>query len=185
MTDKEKNNRREFFKNMVRKILLFFVAVFCLERFLKSFNCSYAWQIDPTKCVKCGRCASECVLNPSAVKCVHNFEICGYCNLCFGYFQPGAKNLTEAVENQLCPTNAIKRTLVEDPFFEYTIDENLCIGCAKCIDGCNLFGNGSLYLQVRHDRCQNCNDCSIARVCAGDAFVKVPVKKAYFKNRVF
>jgi hypothetical protein len=31
------------------------------------------------------------VLNPSAVKCVHSFEICGYCDLCSAYLQPGAK----------------------------------------------------------------------------------------------
>jgi electron transport complex protein RnfB len=55
----------------------------------------------------------------------------------------------------------------------------LCIGCAKCVEGCTRFGNGSFYLQVRHDRCLNCNECSIARVCAGDAFRRVPASQPY------
>ena len=46
------------------------------------------WQIDPDKCVQCGRCATACVLTPSAVKCVHAYAICGYCQLCTGYFEP-------------------------------------------------------------------------------------------------
>ena len=137
------------------------------------------WQIDPAKCVRCGQCATACVLKQSAVKCVHSYAICGYCNLCTGYFEPEPNALTTAAENQLCPTAAIKRTFIEDPYYEYTIDETKCIGCAKCVEGCNRFGHGSLYLQVRHDRCVNCNECSIARVCAGDAFRRVPVDEPY------
>lgn len=139
----------------------------------------YVWQIDPDKCTQCGRCATHCVLNESAVKCAHSFSMCGYCELCFGYFQPGANALTEAAENQICPTGAIKRKFVEEPYFEYTIDLDLCIGCAKCVAGCNTFGNGSLHLQVMHDRCLNCNDCAIARVCAGSAFERLPANESY------
>ena len=137
------------------------------------------WQLDPAKCVQCGGCATHCVLNPSAVKCVHTFKICGYCKLCFGFFQPGANALTSAAENQLCPTGALKRTFVEEPYYEYTVDEALCIGCGKCVKGCNLFGNGSLHLQVRHDRCVNCNDCSIARNCPAGAYSRVPASRPY------
>ncbi len=137
------------------------------------------WQIDPAKCVRCGNCATECVLEQSAVKCVHTFDICGYCQLCTGYFEPEPNELTTAAENQQCPTAAIKRTFIEDPYYEYEIDENLCIGCAKCVEGCTKFGNGSLYLQIRHDRCLNCNECAIARHCAGDAFRRVPVSHPY------
>lgn len=176
-------NRREFFKTSAQRILLALLGLLFISRFFKRFSWgNYVWQIDPEKCVKCGRCATSCILNPSAVKCVHEFDICGYCNLCFGYFQPGAAKLTEDAENQLCPTHALKRKFIEEPFFEYSIDETLCIGCAKCVQGCNLFGNGSLFLQVRHDRCQNCNECSIARDCAGRAYKRVPLKKAYFKK---
>ena len=139
----------------------------------------YCWQIDPWKCVACGNCASYCVLEESAVKCVHTYGMCGYCKLCTGFFSPEPEALNTGAENQLCPTGAIKRTFVEDPYFEYTIDEPLCIGCGKCVKGCKAFGNGSLFLQVRHDRCVNCNECSIARSCPSKAFKRVPVDEPY------
>ena len=141
------------------------------------------WQIDPFKCVQCGRCATHCVLAPSAVKCVHDFPMCGYCKLCFGFFQTNPAALDTGAENQMCPTNAIGRKFVEDPYYEYVIDEPLCIGCGKCVKGCNRFGNGSLYLQVRHDRCVNCNQCSIARACPAGAFVRLPAERPYVVKR--
>ncbi|MHC4884686.1 MAG: 4Fe-4S dicluster domain-containing protein [Planctomycetota bacterium] len=137
------------------------------------------WQLDPHKCVQCGLCATQCVLSESAVKCVHAYSMCGYCELCGGYHQPKVKVIDDAAEHQLCPTNAIKRTYVEDPYFEYVIDEPLCIGCGVCVKGCGSFGNGSLFLQVRHDRCLNCNTCNIARACPAHAFRRVPSGKPY------
>jgi len=137
------------------------------------------WQIDPARCIQCGKCATHCVLNPSAVKCVHAFAMCGYCELCTGYFEPEPNDLNTGAENQLCPTGAIQRRFVEDPYYQYTIDEALCIGCGKCVKGCAAFGNGSLFLQVRHDRCLNCNECSIARVCPSEAFRRVPADRPY------
>jgi Na+-translocating ferredoxin:NAD+ oxidoreductase subunit B len=145
-------------------------------------NDDYIWQIDPYQCIQCERCVENCVLEFSAVKVVHQYEICGYCKLCFGYFQPGADKLNESAQNQLCPTGAIIRKFVEDPYFEYTIDENKCIGCAKCVTGCGTFGNGSLYLQVRHDRCLNCNSCSIARSCPSGAFRRISRKQINIKK---
>jgi len=136
------------------------------------------WQLDSSKCVQCGRCATECVLTPSAVKCVHAFEVCGYCKLCGGFHRPNARSLNTAAENQLCPTGAIKRTFVEDPFYEYQIDESLCNGCAQCVKGCSSFGNGSLYLQVNHAICTGCNECRIAQHCPSGAFRRVPVNRA-------
>ncbi len=65
------------------------------------------WQLDPNKCSQCGKCATECVLNPSAVKCVHEHALCGYCKLCFGYFTDQRPDATETAENQRCPTGAI------------------------------------------------------------------------------
>lgn len=142
------------------------------------------WQLDPSKCVQCGRCASTCVLTPSAVKCIHAYEVCGYCKLCGGYHRPNAIALNTAAENQLCPTGAIKRTFIEDPFYEYSIDEERCIGCGKCVKGCGAFGNGSLYLQVRRNRCVNCNECSIARKCPAGAFTRLAAISPYIsKNR--
>jgi electron transport complex protein RnfB len=110
--------------------------------------------------------------------------MCGYCELCTGYFEPDPNDLNTGAENQVCPTAAIIRTFVEDPYFEYKIDEDLCIGCARCVEGCNLFGNGSLHLQVRHDLCVNCNECAIARACPVDAFRRVPVHDPYIAKRI-
>ncbi len=145
---------------------------------------TWVWQLDPQKCLRCGQCATACVLEPSAVKCVHAFVMCGYCDLCTGYFEPDPFDRNTGAENQLCPTGAIQRAFVEEPYYEYKIDEKLCIGCAKCVEGCNRFGNGSLYLQVRHDRCLNCNECSIARVCPADAFRRVPIGQPYLSKQI-
>ncbi len=142
------------------------------------------WQIDPEKCLRCSNCATECVLEQSAVKCVQVYGICGYCQLCTAYFEPQPNDLNTGAENQLCPTGAIKRTFIEDPYFEYTIEEPLCIGCAKCVEGCVRYGNGSLFLQIRHDRCVNCNQCSIAKTCPGDAFRRVPAAQPYLLKKV-
>jgi electron transport complex protein RnfB len=137
------------------------------------------WQIDPDVCVQCERCSLNCVLDLSAVKCVHAYSMCGYCDLCSGYLEPGAKSRDTGAESQLCPVGAIKRTYVEEPYFEYTIDEELCIGCGKCVKGCSAFGNGSLHLQIRHDRCMNCNECSIGRSCPSGAIKQVSAKTPY------
>lgn len=137
------------------------------------------WQLDPTKCAQCGRCATHCVLSPSAVKCFHSYSICGYCDLCGGYLRPDAKQRDTGAENQLCPTAAIRRKFIEPPYFQYTIDRDLCIGCAVCVKGCDVFGNGSLHLQVNHDICVNCNECAIARACPADAFQRVPKDDPY------
>lgn len=137
------------------------------------------WQLDPAKCIQCGRCATDCVLQPSAVKCVHRAEMCGYCRLCFGFFQPGATTLSSAAENQVCPTGALRRKFIEEPYYQYSIEEPLCVGCGRCVKGCGAFGNGSLVLQVRHDRCVNCNECSIARNCPANAFSRVPAETPY------
>ena len=144
------------------------------------------WQIDPDECVACGNCATYCVLDESAVKCVQCFDMCGYCDICTGYFDPNYKKLDTGAENQLCPTDAVIRTHIEGKagqnFYEYTIDVDACIGCGKCVKGCALM-NGSLYLQVMHDRCVNCNECAIAVACPTEAFVKVPQAKPYRLKR--
>lgn len=139
----------------------------------------WLWQIDPNKCIACDNCATHCVLDESAVKCVHSHEMCGYCELCTGFFDANPLALNTGAENQLCPTGAIARQLIEEPYYEYKIEEELCIGCGKCVKGCTAFGNGSLYLQVLHDRCKNCNQCAIAVACPSLAFVRVPASDPY------
>ena len=175
----KKMDRRRLIKNGMQLTLgLSLVSIAGWSAF-KSTSDRLVWQLDPFKCVQCGRCAKECVMTPSAVKCVHAFNLCGYCDLCGGYLKPDPNARSTAAENQLCPTAAIKRKYIEDPYFEYEIDEALCIGCAKCVAGCTSFGNGSLHLQVRHDLCKNCNECAIARVCPAEAFQRVPISSPY------
>ena len=172
-------SRRNFLGSGIRGMFLFVLGAASTLLGRNVQKQKTVWQLDPYKCMQCTRCATECVLEVSAVKCVQAAPICGYCKLCTGYFEPQPISLNTAAENQLCPVGAIKRKELEDPYFEYTIDEPLCIGCAKCVKGCVLFGNGSFFLQVRHDRCQNCNDCAIARVCPAQAFQRVPAGQPY------
>lgn len=176
-SNKNKTNRREFI-NLGLRISAGIALGGIVGGTIKGSSAGdLVWQIDPGKCIQCDKCVTECVLTPSAVKCVHVFDMCGFCDLCGGYFRPDSKELTTGAENQLCPTGAIERKFIEDPFFQYTINEDLCIGCGKCVAGCDAFGNGSLQLQVNHNLCVNCNQCSIARKCPTDAFSRVPAGK--------
>ena len=176
---KKTYNRREFINSSMRLSALVAVGGLAGLTLRNAKAEETVWQIDPFECTQCGRCADECVLPISAVKCIHAYDLCGYCDLCGGYFKPGVKELDTGAENQLCPTAAIQRKYIEEPYFEYIIDEKLCIGCAKCVAGCTSFGNGSLHLQIRHDICVNCNECAISRVCPSDAIHRVPASVPY------
>ncbi len=179
MAEDKAFNRREFLHRGARLTLGLSLAGVGAVAAVNAGGEKYVWQIDPFKCTQCGRCATDCVLEPSAVKCVHAYDLCGYCDLCGGYFKPGVTELETGAEKQLCPAAAIERKFIEEPYFEYVINEDLCIGCAKCVKGCGSFGNGSLHLQIRHDLCVNCNECSIARVCPSDAISRVPASEPY------
>ncbi len=176
---KSRISRRDFLNSGIRLSVILGLGAVGGSLLTQSRSRQMVWQLDPTKCIQCGRCAINCVKTPSAVKCVHVYSMCGYCDLCGGYFRPETKELTTAAENQLCPTSAIKRKFVEEPYFQYEIDEALCNGCGKCVKGCGAFGNGSLQLQVRHDLCDNCNECAIARDCPAGAFIRVPSDSPY------
>lgn len=175
----ERIKRRDFFRKGAHAIAGLSIGGLAAIMFRRSSAEEMVWQIDPSICIQCEKCAVNCVLPHSAVKCVHSYSMCGYCDLCSGYLQAGAKYRDTGAENQLCPSGAIKRKYIEPPYFEHTIDEELCIGCGKCVKGCNSFGNGSLYLQVRHDRCLNCNECSIAMRCPSRAWKRVPASRPY------
>ena len=172
-------DRRNFIRGCARYTLGFGLAGLVGFSLKDTTTGEWVWQVDPFKCTSCGRCATHCVLNPSAVKCVHAYALCGYCDLCGGYLKPGHVARDTAAENQLCPTAAIQRKFVEEPYYEYKIIEELCIGCAKCVEGCTAFGNGSLHLQIQHHLCVNCNECAIARVCPSDAIKRVPRSDPY------
>jgi Na+-translocating ferredoxin:NAD+ oxidoreductase subunit B len=175
-------SRRNFVKKAGKIAVMAPLAIIPAALLKKTSLSGYVWQIDPFKCTQCGQCKTNCVLTPSASKCVHAFQMCGFCDLCGGYLRQGVKTISTGAENQLCPTSAITRKFVEEPYFEYTINEDLCDGCAKCVKGCGDFGNGSLYMQIRHNLCVNCNDCSIARTCPSDAVIRVPAVTPYLQK---
>ena len=157
-------------------------------------NKTYAWTIDPSKCVDsklgawgvevCELCATECVLTLSAVRAVNTFSECGRCYICPSYFK-----ITSAVgpdglpSEKVCPRDAIERTAIgwidpDDPannFYEYTIDEEKCNGCGRCVMECKEpAGLGSIRLEVRHNVCLDCNRCTIAAACPEDAYERRP-----------
>lgn len=175
---KEKT-RRHFIKTALQVMAAAGIGGIAWSVSRKGRATGHLWQIDPRKCTQCGLCETSCIIRPSAVKCVHAFSMCGYCKLCFGYFHPQASKLDEMPQNQLCPTGAINRRFIEDPYFEYTIKKETCIGCGVCVKGCGAFGNGSLQLQVDHTLCKNCNHCTIAEACPAQAFVRVPANQPY------
>jgi Na+-translocating ferredoxin:NAD+ oxidoreductase subunit B len=134
----------------------------------------WVWQIDPDKCTACGKCATHCVRHGSAVRCFQKYRQCGYCDLCSGFFEPDYLALNAGAENQLCPTGALERKFIEEPYFEYRVNRDLCVGCARCVEYCAAYGNASLYLQIDPELCRHCNECSIARACPGQAISRIP-----------
>lgn len=182
MSEKQPLTRQQFLRRVGRGGVIFALGGTLGGLGARLARSGTLWQLDPNKCTQCGQCATHCVLDQSAVKCFHEFPMCGYCDLCTGFFEAEPNALTEWAENQLCPVGAIERKFIEDPYFEYVIDEELCVGCARCVKGCVRYGNGSLYMQVRHDVCVNCNECAIAAACPSDAFQRVPVAKPYISR---
>lgn len=172
-------NRRDFVKKIGTLAMVAPVGFLAYKLMQNTSTQEYVWQIDPNKCTQCGQCETNCVLTVSAVKCMHAYEMCGYCDLCSGYLRQGVKELNTGAELQLCPTSAIKRNYVENPYFAYTIDEELCNACGKCVKGCGAFGNGSLYLQIKHELCVDCNLCAIAQTCPADAISRIPSSSPY------
>ena len=171
--------RRGFLGTILRAAALLVIGTGAVGLFRRADRRNLVWQIDPNKCIQCGRCEINCVLTQSAVKCTHDFPLCGYCQRCFGFYTPGARSFETDGVDQLCPVGALHRKLVQDPYFEYAVDKSLCIACGRCVKGCTQFGNGSLYLQAHHDRCLNCNECSIAVNCPSQAWVRVPADHPY------
>ncbi len=156
-----------------------------------------AWRLDPEKCVNirlgvtdlsavCETCADTCVLPISAVKAVNEFAKCGRCCICPAYYDVTSQVTPEGLPSKkLCPRDAIERNAIGyvdeyDPlnnFYEYTIDEELCNGCGRCVMGCKEpAGLGSIRIEVRYDLCLHCNRCTIAEECPDDAYLHEPLK---------
>jgi Na+-translocating ferredoxin:NAD+ oxidoreductase subunit B len=151
---------------------------------------AYAWEINVAKCIDsklgavgvdaCERCASECVLSLSAVRAVNDHSRCGRCYICPAYFAIASAVGPDGLPSEkLCPRDAIKREAIgwvdpDDPannFYEYSIDEEKCNGCGRCVMECKEpAGLGSMCLEVRHDTCLDCNRCAIAIACPEDAY---------------
>lgn len=181
----EPTPRRRFLGHLGAGLAAGLCAGSLLGGWLRSRRTDTVWQIDPEKCTACGECALLCVKALSAVKAFHHFPICGYCDLCTGYFLPDPYALDTGAENLQCPTGALVRRFVEEPFFEYTVDHERCNGCGRCARGCMLYGNGSLYLQIDHQACLHCHECRIARECPAGALVRVPIERPYLRRRSF
>jgi electron transport complex protein RnfB len=179
----EKSSRREFIDRSFR--IVGFVGIGGAAALLARRAASNTvFQVDPSRCIGCDLCRTSCVLSHSAVKAVNEFSKCGYCQLCPAYYdvtsQPDEKGLPTG---KTCPQDALKRRVVgkideEDPnnnYYEYTIDESLCDGCGKCVKACKPpAGNGSLRLEIRYNRCFECDACAIQKVCPESAIVRVP-----------
>lgn len=185
----EKKPRREFLGTMARGAALVGLCgsgVFLVNK----THQVYAWQLDTAKCVNsrlgatgvdvCELCASECVVELSAVRAVNEYSKCGRCYICPAYFDITSAVNDEGLPSQkLCPRDAIERKPIgwvdpDDPannFYEYIIDEVLCNGCGRCVMGCKEpAGLGSIKLEVRYNLCTDCNRCSIAIACPDDAY---------------
>lgn len=183
MSEGKKTTRKEFLAQCGRGVGFLLLGGTVGSLASRNVRGGSVWQIEPDKCTQCGQCATHCVLDQSAVKCFQDFPLCGYCEFCTGFLELEPHSRNEGAENQICPVGAIKRTFVMEPYFEYAIDEDRCIGCGRCVETCVNFGNGSFYLQVRHDVCENCNECAIAQSCPADAFVRTPATKPYLSRQ--
>ncbi len=179
----DKPNRRQFIDRSLRIVGIAGIggAAALLGRRASS---GAVFQVDPSRCVACDLCRTSCVLSHSAVKAVNEFTKCGYCQLCPAYYdvtsQPDEMGLPTG---KTCPQDALKRRIVgnvdeEDPnnnYYEYTIDETLCDGCGKCVKVCKPpAGNGSLRLEIRYAKCDECDACAIQKVCPESAIIRVP-----------
>ena len=58
-------SRRQFLQNGLRGLAVAAVGAITGLAASRSSRSSHVWQLDPAKCVQCGRCETACVLTPS------------------------------------------------------------------------------------------------------------------------
>jgi len=178
----EQSTRRQFFDRTFR-VAGFLTLSVAAGKLVTRAAADTVYQVDPNRCSTCDLCRTSCVLTHSAVKAVNDFDKCGYCMLCPAYFDVTSVPDRMGIPlGKVCPRDALKRQVVgevdeTDPnnnYYEYFVDESLCDGCGRCVKAClPPAGNGSLRLEIRYDRCLECNSCAIQVVCPDDAIVRV------------
>lgn len=178
----DESTRRQFFDRTFR-IAGFVTLGAAAGKLATRAAADTVYQVDPNKCLTCDLCRTTCVLTHSAVKAVNDFDKCGYCMLCPAYYDVTSVPDRQGIPlGKVCPRDALKRKVVgevdeSDPnnnYYEYFVDETLCDGCGRCIKACfPPAGNGSLRLEIRYDRCLECNSCAIQVVCPDLAIVRV------------
>jgi len=166
-------DRRRFLKRSIQGAGALLLLGAMGRLLARSTSDRVVYQIDPAKCKHCGKCATVCVLTRSAVKNVNNFEKCGYCEYCYGYY---SDHPSSHDSKKICPNDALIRKRVGEFKYEYKIDRGKCVGCGKCVARCKKHGNGSLALQIDRKRCVDCNVCAIAQRCPAHAISAVTVK---------
>ena len=180
----ERTTRRQFFDRTFRTVGFVMIGG-AAGTLVRRVGADTVFQVDPNKCTACDFCRTSCVLSHSAVKAVNDFDKCGYCMLCPAYYDvTSVPNEFGIPSGLVCPQDALKRRVVgkvdeEDPnnnYYEYFVDEALCDGCSKCVKACKApAGNGSLRLEIRYDRCDECNSCAIQVACPDNAIVRISV----------
>ncbi len=176
-------DRRNFIKKGIEALGVMTVASIGGIALTRSVNGETVWQIDPEKCSLCGKCATLCVLNPSAVKCVIDYKLCEGKKDNPAYFKRGVKEFVDNPENRVCPSGALKRKKINDNYYEYSVDESLCIGCGKCGLQSRKKGTGAMYLQIKHNKCVHCNECAIDVGCPEHAIKRISSKQAYLLKK--
>jgi len=139
----------------------------------------FAWQIDPEKCRYCGICETACVRKPSAAKALNDQKKCSNCVVCYGHITDLriASDKVDSDGERICPRDAVLRKNFSggiNGMFLYSHNHADCIGCAKCVEACNVHGPKSMFMVVRPDLCLGCNECAIAVACPHEAVERIP-----------
>ncbi|HJV28148.1 MAG TPA: RnfABCDGE type electron transport complex subunit B [Aromatoleum sp.] len=88
---------------------------------------------------------------------------------------PGGKAVAEALAKKLGVSADLSEHVEKGPEYAF-IDEDLCIGCTRCLKECSvdaILGATKLMHTIITDACHGCGKC--AQVCPTDAIVMLPV----------